>query len=118
MNEKLEPLIPAGKIASLKAGEIVGILARDTVDTYTGKYQTSAVNCRVNLDMDALKKEEANYRELPTYYDFGNRKEEILLDNFFRINREVEEIVEQFIPIQDNVQIPVPTETTEYNKRK
>lgn len=52
LNEKLELLIPAGKIASLKAGEIVGIVARDTVETYTGKYQTSAVNCRVNLGMD------------------------------------------------------------------
>jgi type IV secretory pathway TraG/TraD family ATPase VirD4 len=51
LNEKLEPLIPAGKIASLKAGEIVGIVARDTMETYTGKYETTAVNCRVNLDM-------------------------------------------------------------------
>lgn len=111
LNEKLEPLIPAGKIASLKAGEIVGILARDTVDTYTGKYQTSAVNCRVNLDMEAIKKEEANYRELPTYYDFGGRKEEILLANFFRINREVEEIVEQLMPFQDSKPAPQPKGT-------
>lgn len=118
LNEKLEPLIPAGKIASLKAGEIVGIVARDTMETYTGKYETTAVNCRVNLDMEAIKKEEANYRELPTYYDFGDRKEEILLDNFFRINREVERLVEQFIPVQDNMQFLTPTETTEYNKRK
>ncbi|WP_232047117.1 TraM recognition domain-containing protein [Sphingobacterium daejeonense] len=118
LNEKLEPLIPAGKIASLKAGEIVGIVARDTMETYTGKYETTAVNCRVNLDMEAIKKEEASYRELPTYYDFGGRKEEILLDNFFRINREVEEIVEQFIPVQDNMQFPTPSEITEYNKRK
>jgi len=118
LNEKLEPLIPAGKIASLKAGEIVGIVARDTMETYTGKYETTAVNCRVNLDMEAIKKEDASYRELPTYYDFGGRKEEILLDNFFRINREVEEIVEQFIPVQDNMQFPTPSEITEYNKRK
>ncbi|MBL1410098.1 type IV secretory system conjugative DNA transfer family protein [Sphingobacterium faecale] len=106
LNEKLEPLIPAGKIASLKAGEIVGIVARDTMETYTGKYETTAVNCRVNLDMDALKKEEANYRELPTYYDFGDRKEEILLDNFFRINREVEEIVEQFVQKSEKEPLP------------
>lgn len=118
LNEKLEPLIPAGKIASLKAGEIVGILAHDTVDNYTGKYQTTAVNCRINLDMQAIKKEEANYRELPTYYNFGDQKEEILLDNFSRINTEVQEIVEQFIPIQDNLQFPTPTKITEYNKRK
>ncbi|RZJ61458.1 MAG: type IV secretory system conjugative DNA transfer family protein, partial [Flavobacterium sp.] len=42
INEKLEPLIPAGKIASLKAGELVGMLAGDAVESYTGKFETSA----------------------------------------------------------------------------
>ncbi len=97
LNEKLEPLIPAGKIASLKAGEIVGIVARDTVETYTGKFQSSAVNCRVNLDMDVIKQEELNYQELPTYYDFGDKKEKILLDNFALINKQVEQIADKFI---------------------
>lgn len=97
-NEKLEPLIPAGKIASLKAGEMVGIVARDTAKNYTGEYQTSAVHCRINLDRDAITKEEANYRQLPTYYDFGGRKEEILLENFLRIKKQVEAIVSEFLP--------------------
>ncbi|MHB1179149.1 MAG: TraM recognition domain-containing protein, partial [Daejeonella sp.] len=70
LNEKLEPLIPAGKIASLKAGEMVGILAADAVEKFTGQYETSAVNCRINLDLKAIKKEEQAYRELPVYYDF------------------------------------------------
>src|SRR5690606_9306421 len=118
LNEKLGPLIPGGKIASLRAGEIVGIVARDTVETYTCKYQTSAVNCRVNLDMEVIKKEEASYRELPTYYDFGDRKEEILLDNFFRINREVEEIVEQLMPFQDSDPAPQPKGTMKPTFRK
>ena len=107
LNEKLEPLIPAGKIASLKAGEIVGIVARDTMETYTGKYQTSAVNCRINLDMEALKTEEANYRELPTYYNFEGRKDDILLANFFKINKQVQHIADEFTPAQQNEE-PAP----------
>lgn len=118
LNEKLEPLIPAGKIASLKTGEVVGIVARDTLETYTGKYETSAVNCRINLDMGAIKKEEANYRELPTYYDFGDSKEEILLANFFRINTEVQEMVDTFMPLQNSRQAPQSEGKATYFKRK
>ncbi|HLG28844.1 MAG TPA: TraM recognition domain-containing protein, partial [Candidatus Brocadiales bacterium] len=99
LNEKLEPLIPAGKIASLKAGEMVGILAADAVEKFTGQYETSAVNCRINLDLKAIKKEEQAYRELPVYYDFKGREEEVLLQNFNKINSEVQEMVRQFKPM-------------------
>ncbi|WP_091153053.1 TraM recognition domain-containing protein [Mucilaginibacter pineti] len=98
LSEKLEPLIPAGKIASLKAGEMVGILAADAVEEFTGKYETTAVNCRINLDMDAIRKEEAAYRDLPVYYDFGGRMEDVLLQNFNRITLEVQQVVKQFTP--------------------
>jgi Type IV secretory pathway, VirD4 components len=98
INENLEPLIPAGKIASLKAGEMVGILASDAVDKYTGKFETSAVNCRVDLDLKAIKAEEEAYRELPVFYDFRGRKDEILLQNFHRINTEVQHIVARYKP--------------------
>ena len=107
LNEKLEPLIPAGKIASLKAGEMVGILAADAVEKFTGQYETSAVNCRINLDLKAIKKEEQAYRELPVYYDFKGRKEEVLLQNFNKINSEVQEMVRQFKPMA--APQPVPT---------
>ncbi len=93
ISERLEPLIPAGKIASLKAGEMVGMLASDAVEDYTGKYEPSAINCRINLDVAAIKKEEAQYRDLPVFYDFGGRKDEILLANFAQINSEVADIV-------------------------
>ncbi|MBS1503551.1 MAG: type IV secretory system conjugative DNA transfer family protein, partial [Bacteroidetes bacterium] len=96
LQEKLEPLIPAGKMASLNTGEMVGLIAADVQETYTGKFETSAINCRVNLPKDELLAEEKGYRELPVYYDFGGRKEEILRDNFLRINKEVEEVVAAF----------------------
>jgi len=98
ISERLEPLIPAGKIAALKSGEMVGILASDAVEKYTGKYETSAINCRINLDMKAIKAEEEAYKELPEFYDFGGRQEEVLLQNFYRINSEVLEIVSQGRP--------------------
>src|SRR5690606_29940467 len=98
INEKLEPLIPAGKIASLRAGEMVGILASDAVDKYTGQFETTAVNCRIDLDLKAIRKEEEAYPQLPTFYDFGEHKDEILLENFYRITEEVNQLVLKFKP--------------------
>jgi hypothetical protein len=95
LNEKLEPLIPAGKMASLNAGEMVGLIAADVQETFSGKFETSAINCRVSLDMEGIKKEEAGYRDLPVYYDFGDQKEKILRENFMRINREVEMVIRE-----------------------
>lgn len=96
ISEKLESLIPAGKIASLKAGELVGMLAADAVEEYTGKYDTSAINCRVNLDMHAIACEEKAYVDMPIYYDFAGKKEEVLRKNFLRINEEVSSLVLKF----------------------
>ncbi|MFD2285979.1 type IV secretion system DNA-binding domain-containing protein [Pedobacter petrophilus] len=96
LSEKLESLIPAGKIASLKAGELVGMLAADAVEEYTGKYETSAINCRVNLDMDAIAMEEKAYPDMPVYYDFAGKKEETLRKNFLRINEEIQALVLKF----------------------
>ncbi|WP_439698141.1 type IV secretion system DNA-binding domain-containing protein [Mucilaginibacter sp. AW1-7] len=95
LNEKLEPLIPAGKMASLNTGEMVGLIAADVQETFSGKFETSAINCRVSLDMEGIKKEEAGYRDLPVYYDFGGQKEKILRENFMRINREVEMVIRE-----------------------
>lgn len=96
LSEKLEPLIPAGKIASLKAGEIVGMLAADAITEYTGQYETPAIHCRVNLDMKVIAEEEKSYPRMPEFYDFGDRKEEILRKNFLRINAEVQDLIGVF----------------------
>jgi len=96
LQEKLEPLIPAGKMASLNTGEMVGLIAADVQETYTGRFETAAINCKVNLPKNELEIEEAGYRDLPVYYDFGGRKEEILRENFLRINGEVEAVVAAF----------------------
>jgi len=96
LNEKLEALIPAGKMAALNTGEMVGIIAADVQDNYTGKFDTSAINCRINLDKKELDAEEKGYRDLPVYYDFDGQKEEILRGNFMKINKEVEGVIGQF----------------------
>lgn len=96
LNERLEPLIPAGKIAALRAGELVGMLAADAVAEYNGVFEPSAIHCKINLDLKAIASEEALYTELPDYYDFGGKKQEILVKNFDRINQEVSRIAAAF----------------------
>lgn len=105
LQEKLEPLIPAGKMASLNTGEMVGLIAADVQEIYTGRFETSAINCKVNLPAAELSAEEKGYRELPVYYDFAGRKEEILRENFMRINSEVDAIVEGFRKPVPQVQV-------------
>jgi hypothetical protein len=98
LNEKLEALIPAGKIASLNAGEMVGVIAADAREAYTGQFETSAVNCRVSLDLKEIAKEEKAYKPLPAFYNFGDKKDEILRQNFSRISLEIQQMVSQFRP--------------------
>jgi hypothetical protein len=108
LSEKIEPLIPAGKIASLKAGELVGILACDAVAEFTGHFETSAINCRVNLDMEAISKEESSYPYMPVFYDFKGRKEEVLRENFKRINDQVNTLVSAFMAMDAPGHAPTP----------
>jgi len=106
LNEKLEVLIPAGKIASLKTGEIVGLTVGEIRETYTGKFETSALHCKINLDLEKLRAEEALYRDLPVYYDFGGKKDQVLMQNFTKINNEVVGIIESFRPKKPSIPTP------------
>lgn len=97
-SERMDSLIPAGKIASLKTGEMVGIIAQDEQNKVV-EYKSSAMNGKITLDMKKIKREEENYIELPVYYSFidkkgVDKKEEVLMSNFRRINQEVELIVQ------------------------
>lgn len=99
INEKMDSMIPAGKIATLKTGEMVGMIAQGE-ENNSEEYKTSAINGKINLDMEAIKKEEQNYVKMPNYYSFVDnngidKKEEILMANFRRINKEVELIIEE-----------------------
>ena len=103
INEKMDFMIPAGKIAALRTGEMVGMIAQGE-ENDTDEYKTSAINGKINLDMKAIKQEEQNYVPMPVYYSFidkagNNRKEEVLMTNFRKINKEVELIVNENIKI-------------------
>jgi hypothetical protein len=97
LNERLESLVPAGKIASLNTGEMVGLIASEPEEKYDGKFETSAVHCRINLDLKAIAAEERLYKDLPVYYDFGDKKEKILMNNFLKINQQIEDMVSSFM---------------------
>jgi len=96
LNEKLEALIPAGKMASLNTGEMVGLIAADVQENYTGQFETSAVNCKINLSQKELRTEENGYQPLPTFYDFHGKKDEVLRQNFLRVNKDIEELIQKF----------------------
>ena len=99
ISEKMDVMIPAGKIAGQRTGEMVGMVVQGE-DNATEEFKTSAISGKINLDMKAIKHEEANYVKMPTYYSFkdsaGNdRKNEILMTNFRRINKEVEIMINE-----------------------
>jgi hypothetical protein len=95
LSEKYDPLIPAGKIAGMQTGELVGLLAADA-GKFNGSYKTSNIHCRVNLDPQEIKYEEKNYRPIPKCYDFKGKKEQVLTRNFMRIREEVENIIDYY----------------------
>ena len=97
INEKMDNMIPAGKIAGLKTGEMVGMIAQSE-ENNTDEYKTSAISGKINLDMKDIKKEEENYVKIPAYYSFldkngVDKKEDVLMTNFRKINKEIELIV-------------------------
>lgn len=99
ISEKMDVMIPAGKIAGQRTGEMVGMVVQGE-DNATEEFKTSAISGKINLDMKAIKHEEANYVKMPTYYSFkdsagNNRKNEILMTNFRRINKEVEIMIRE-----------------------
>jgi hypothetical protein len=97
LSERLENLIPSGKIAALSTGEMVGILAREPNENYAKSYQPSVINCKINLDLKAVAAEEASYLPLPVFYDFKGNKMQVLSENFKKINNEINLITGRFL---------------------
>ena len=105
LNEELQPLVPADKIANMSAGWLCGTTARSftplemkkdgRIDIKNaGDFRPAKFFAKTNFDMDAIKAEEKQYVELPILYNFGSEedKQEILLQNFRRINKEVDDM--------------------------
>lgn len=95
LNESMDNIIPASKISSLKAGEMVAKIANTEVeglkkDKYD--YDHGMYHCKMNIDVNAVIKEEEKYTSVPKYYNFKN-KETALTNNFNQIRKDIQYIL-------------------------
>ncbi len=95
INENMDYLIPASKIATLPAGSLVGQIALDFGQG--DDFPTTMYNCATDLNLKAIEAEEKKYVDLPKFYNFGTaeEREKVLTANFFKINEEVKQIVKK-----------------------
>jgi len=93
-NENMDFMIPAAKIANLQTGELVGQIAKDFTSDNQDFISTS-YNCKVNLPLNIIEKEEKNYVFPPKYYTFASvdSRERILLQNYRSINSSIADII-------------------------
>ncbi len=93
INERMDMLIPASKIANQNTGEMVGVVAREPTEDY-GRYDTNTFRCRISVDMASVREEQAHYRDLPRYHSFGTpeEREKFLMEHLKDVYREVEGI--------------------------
>lgn len=96
-SEKMDFVIPQGKIATLDTGEMVGVLVRDIQNSKNKRLETKAVpsivNCTINLSRAEIEREEANYREIPPAFKFDNATQDeirsFLVENMVTIRKEI-----------------------------
>lgn len=106
LNENMDNLIPASKIADLATGWICGQVARDFIKTRTGRrdslnileaeeFQTSKFFCKTDFDMEEIKKEESGYVALPKFYTFASKdaRERILYTNFIQVDWDIKQLL-------------------------
>jgi len=95
MNERLDNLIPSGKISGLNVGEMVGMLAGDSDNLM--QYKTNVVHCKINLNIDEIEKEKKLYRPTPQTRVFKEDKEDFLLKYMENIKSQMEQVTQSII---------------------
>ena len=98
LSEKYESVIPRGKISKLETGEIVGIYAKNINEKIDYKKHDkkkdipTMVNCRINLDMDDIERENQNMREIPKAREFSGEKnlDQFLIANMIKIREDIQ----------------------------
>ena len=111
INEKVDFLVPAAKIADMATGWLAGQAARDFSPTdkkmmdkfdieNSEEFKTTKYFCKTNFDMGRIKLEESKYVDLPKIYSFKSpRDKEIALNrNFKRVNKDVARLIEEVFP--------------------
>ncbi len=108
LNENMDSLLPASKIADMRPGWLCGQTAGDFVVTKTGRrdsidiqtaeeFRTTKFFCKTSFDTEQIKAEEADYDNyhIPKFYHFDSEdsKERILYANFEQIKAEVKEMI-------------------------
>jgi YWFCY protein/Type IV secretory system Conjugative DNA transfer len=86
-SNQLESAIPPSKISNLSSGEFVGAVA----DTPAQRIKLKVFAAEIINDREAIKKEEASYKELPVIRTIDN---DIIMKNYYEIKRDVRNIIE------------------------
>jgi len=97
MNERLDSVIPSNKITNLNAGEVVAVVSTSK-HTEFGDFKPNMFKGKVQLDLEAIKREKSKYIELPTYYKFKSEKQKqtVLKKNWNRIFNEISDLLDEY----------------------
>ncbi len=85
-SRQLDYAIPQSTIASLSAGEVVGVVA----DNPDQRIPQKMIHAQIRHNLKALEKEEAKYKRLPE----KGVDEKVIRETFLRVKREAKAIVE------------------------
>lgn len=89
---QLDFAVPASKIATLSSGEFVGMVADDSHE----KIKLKKFHCEILNDSEALKREQNSYKDLPLITSIESN---MISENYFKIKRDVEQLIETEIEI-------------------
>lgn len=87
---QLDYAIPASKIAALSSGEFVGMVADDPFQ----KIELKTYHCEIVNDVEAIKREEAAYEDIPTFHPVDST---VVQDNYYQIKNDVQTLVTEEI---------------------
>jgi hypothetical protein len=85
-SKQLEASIPPSKISALSSGEFVGMVA----DNPDQKIELKAFHCEVLNNHEALKREQASYKEIPIIRKLD---QSVIQRNYLQIKQDIQDIV-------------------------
>lgn len=86
-SKQLESAVPPSKISSLSSGEFVGMVADDP----DCKIELKTFHCEIVNDHNALKKEEANYKDIAVIRKIDTA---IVQRNYLQVKQDIQEIMQ------------------------
>lgn len=91
-NEKMDFLVPQSKIATLRTGQMVGVLADSNIineSTYASETK-SVFNAKINLDIKEIKREERKIKKVGHFY---NMVDEDTIESINQKKIEIEKVL-------------------------